>query len=554
MAIRVARTSLAILLAALLLPLAIAQSASSFLPESSLFVGVEQRIPMRDGKSLAADIYTPKAEGAHAVVLIQTPYNKGLMRALFESTENTPRGPLFTDDGFAFVITDWRDRFASKDAATPGIEAGNGRDGYDTVEWIAQQPWCNGKVGTWGPSALGAAQYRTAREHPPHLVCAVPVVMPLNLRYEVYFQGGVLWEEFALNLRRLGWDLYDRLKANPIHSPYWTQLETAFIKPSEIEIPMLVIGGWYDIYSDSVVDTFLALKNDGNAKVRESHRLIMGPWIHRTDEIRNGALEYPDAAQFGYREAHAFLKYWLRGEGEDYAASSAPIRYYQMGASQWREADTWPPAGTAEKRLYLSGRDALGPEATAEATLHTIQSDPANPAPTIGGHVLAQELTPGPQDQREKVESRGDVLSFSTSPLEADVLVAGRPVVTAFVSTDGLDTDFSAILTDVYPDGRSMLVTEGIQRLRFREGVDREVLAKPGEVYEIQIELVDTAITFKAGHRIRLLISSSNHPKYAINLNDGREMYVEGPGRIAQNQLLAGGKYSSALRLPVLEQ
>jgi hypothetical protein len=223
-----------------------------------------------------------------------------------------------------------------------------------------------------------------------------------------------------------------------------------------------------------------------------------------------------------------------------------------MGAEEWRESEDWPPEGVRDRPFYLGPGGTLGEEPPPEgAAPARLVFDPAHPAPTVGGHVLTASLRPGPQDQRAEVESRADALVYSTPPLEAPLEVAGKARVRIFAGSDGPDTDFTALLTDVSPDGRSMLVTEGIQRMRFREGADREVFMTPGETYEATIELTHTAITFLPGHRVRLVISSSNHPKYAVNRNDGGPMYGEGEGRIAANFVRQDGAGPSALILPV---
>src|SRR6185503_6403212 len=205
--------SRALLLGLLLAPVFVlpfnAQQAGTSAPSATIttagvFNGSTVAIPMRDGRSLAADVFVPKSGGKRPVVLIQTPYNKDLVRPWFAGEGRWGPDSLFTDPNYAFVITDWRGKFASSGALTPGTQANLSQDGYDTCAWIAKQDWCNGKIATWGPSALGRVQYETARSNPPNLVCAVPMVMPLNLDHEIYFPGGALWEEFLSMLGRLG--------------------------------------------------------------------------------------------------------------------------------------------------------------------------------------------------------------------------------------------------------------------------------------------------------------------------------------------------------------
>jgi len=535
---------------------AIAAAAEpSFLPGSAPFIGREALIPMRDGAELAADVYLPRTAGRFPVILVQTPYNKAASRAWFDGTGRVDRGPLFSDTHYAFVVTDWRGHAASAGADRPGVVSGRGQDGFDTLEWIVAQPWCDGKIGTWGPSALGGVQYRTAAERHPHHVCAVPIVMPLNLEYEIYFPGGALFEEFALRLKDLGWDRISWLREHPMKDEFWGRLaETTFIRPQQIEIPMLFIGGWYDIYTDGVIRAFEQVRAGGGEKARRHSKLIMGPWVHRTDEAQNGALTYAAAAGFGGRKTLAFFDYWLRGVDNDFDAAEPSITYYQMGSEQWRSSATWPPGAARPQAWHLraGGKLASEPAPPGGPASSTFRHDPARPVPTVGGHVLTQGLLPGPQDQREKVESRRDLLVFTTDSLEADLSIAGRPVVDLFVSSDRPDTDFAAILTDVHPDGRSMLVTEGLLRMRFREGFDRETFMRPETVYRITIELTNTAITFLQGHRVRLIVASSNHPKYAVNPNDGGPLYDGGAGQPALNVVHHDGSRPSALLLPVL--
>lgn len=537
---------------------AMAQSGAdgSFFSDSDPFSGRTVPIPMRDGNHLAGDIYVPRSEGPFPVVLIQTPYNKDLVRPWFRGEGRWGTDSLFTDTHYAFVVTDWRGRHASKDALEENDQGGHGEDGYDTIAWIAQQPWSNGKVGTWGPSALGAVQYRTAAEQPPNLVCAVPMVMALNLDYENYFHGGVMWTEFVNLLSRLGWDTREMLLLHQGKDLFWyTRSANTFVRPRDIRIPMLFVGGWYDIYTDSVIKAFTRIHRRGGPEAKKHSKLIMGPWVHRTDQELNGALRYPNAAGYSIGRANEFFDYWLRGEQNGWEEEPA-ITYYQMGDDQWRSSAVWPPENEEATSYFLradGGLSTVAPEGQIDPSVY--RYDPADPAPTVGGHVLDPALNGGPQDQREKVESRSDVLVFTTPALDRDTAVAGGVTAKLFVSSDRTDTDFSVILTDVYPDGRSMLVTEGIRRLRFRDTISSTKLGNPGKVYRIDVGLTNTAITFKKGHRIRLLVSSSNSPKYDVNLNNGGEMYGDDKSGavVAENSVYHDEERPSALLLPLLK-
>jgi len=542
-----------------------APAQQSFLPSSASFIGRSVQIPMRDGQSLAADVYLPKGGGKYPVVLIQTPYNKDPMHPWWLGEGRWGANSLFTDANYAFVVVDWRGKFGSKGAQIPGKQrrpgsitnaATNiGQDGFDAIAWIVKQEWSNGKVATWGLSALGRVQYETARENPPNLVSAVPMVMPLNLDYDAYFPGGVLWEEFALQLGRIGFGtaIRDNLAARPLKNEVWRAMAANFVKGEEFRIPMLFIGGWFDIYTDGVISAFETVRAKGGEKARAHSRLIMGPWVHRVDQVKNGQLEFPTANYFGMKKARAFIDYWVRGAPNGFDKTEAPITYFQMGANEWRTTENWPPKDSREQAYYFGAEKTLSTQPPmSEAPPLTFRYDPANPAPTIGGHVLTPELQPGPADQREKVESRSDTLVFSTPELEKDLAITGKVKVKLFVASDRTDTDFTAILTDVYPDGRSMSVTEGIRRMRLRNSTTKEELLKPGEVYPVTIELTNTALTFLKGHRVRVIISSSNYPKYALNLNDGGPMYRKGAGLVATNTVYADKQRPSALILPVV--
>jgi predicted acyl esterase len=532
-----------------------APAQQSFLPPSAAFVGRAVQIPMRDGQSLAADVYLPKGGGKYPVVLIQTPYNKAPMRPWWLGEGRWGVSSLFTDASYAFVVVDWRGKFASQGAQVPGKQPNIGQDGFDAIAWIARQDWSNGKVATWGLSALGRVQYETARENPPNLVCAVPIVMPLNLDYDAYFPGGVMWEEFTLMLGRIGFgtSIRDNLAARPLKNEAWQTMAANFVKGEDFRVPMLFIGGWFDIYTDGVISAFETVRAKGGEKARSHSRLIMGPWVHGIDQVKNGQLEFPSAHYFGMKKARAFVDYWVRGAPNGFDKTEAPITYFQMGANEWRTTESWPPKDSREQAYYLGSDKTLSIRMPkGDAAPQGFRYDPANPVPTVGGHVLTPELQPGPADQREKVESRSDVLVFSTPVLEKDLAITGKVKLKLFVSSDRTDTDFTAILTDVYPDGRSMSVTEGIRRMRLRNSTAKEELLKPGEIYPVTIELTNTALTFLKGHRLRVIISSSNHPKYALNLNDGGPMYKKGNGLVATNTIYADKQRPSALVLPVV--
>jgi len=530
-------------------------SGESFLPESSLFVGIEAGIPLRDSKTLAADLILPKKPGRYPIVLVQTPYNKALTRAWFQGQGRWGADSLFTDTNYAFVVTDVRGKFASSRALTPGSPPHPGEDAFDVCSWIAKQEWSNGKIGTYGASALGRVQYETARANPPNLICAVPSVAPLVIGYDTYFPGGALWQEFGLMLSKIGFGagLLQQIASRPLMNDQWRSIEATAPKAEDMRVPMLLVGGWYDIYTDLVLDSFLQIRAKGGENARRHSKLIIGPWIHAYEDKRTGSLDFPAAEWYGMKKARAFLDYWLRDTHNGFDENEPAISYYRMGADEWRGASTWPPNAPAERRLYLRPDRSLAPAGPVKsAPPLVIRFDPARPVPTVGGHVLDPELKPGPQDQHEQVELRDDVFVLSTPPLERTTAILGKASVDLYVSSDRTDTDFVVILTDVYPDGRSMLVEEGIQRMRFRNGTSREEFMKPGKVYRIRIPLANTVIDFPKGHRIRLIVTSSSSPKYAVNHNDGGPMYdSHWTGKVATNHIYCDRQHPSMLVLPI---
>jgi hypothetical protein len=513
----------------------------------------EVQIPMRDGKTLAADVFVPMSGEKTPTILIQTPYGKSAHRPWFQGQGRYGAKSLFTDPRYSFVIVDWRGKNASKDAAIPGKPQNLVEDGFDTVAWVAKQEWSNGKVGTWGASALGRAQFDTASSHPPALVCAVPIVMSLNMTYDTYFPGGAAFEEYINMLTRLGFNnnMYTTVTAHPSNDVLWHTLAKDYVRPEDIQVPMLFMGGWYDIFTDGVIDAFTEVRAKGGEKAREGSRLLMGPYVHAADTAHNGDLDFPAAELYSIHKAADFFGHWLLGENNEFAQPAPAVLYYQMGEDEWKPASQWPPAKPESQHFYLAADKRLDAAKPKQAEDFTIRFDPANPVPTVGGHLLDPTHTRGPADQRAKVESRNDVLVFSTPVLKHALVIDGKPMADLFVSSDRTDTDFTVLFNDVYPDGRSMLIGEGIRRMRYRESTSAGKMMKPGEIYRITVELPNTALTLPAGHAIRAVVSSSDYPKFAVNPNDGGKLYDKHAGVVATNHIYASSQRPSALILPV---
>lgn len=512
-------------------------------------------VAMRDGKKIAVDIYIPDngTGNAYPVILVQTPYNRLLYRAaglpLF--------GNSIADDNYAMVIADWRCFYGSAAACSGNYD--RAKDGYDLVEWIATQPWSNGKIGTWGPSALGRIQFMTARKRPPHLTCAVPLVAGPQYSYPEYYPGGVLRTEYVEQLDALGFGSSPMILAHQVHDIVWTYSEMTNYYPDSINVPMLMIGGWYDHNINMMMEFFAGIRQSSDIIARDKHRLLMGPWTHGghgnagIGAPQQGELTYLNAVGWSDSLALMHFDYYMRSIANNWNTSPY-IQYYQMGENTWQSCVSWPPAGMSNHNLYFQEDGSISQTMPQNADVYKqIVYDPRNPSPTIGGATLRADLEQGPYDQAPQVESKNDILVFTSAVLLQNVVLKGKSTIHLFVSSDRKDTDFAVRLTDVYPDNSSMLLYDGIARMRFRNGFNASDTScmTPGQIYEIEINLPDQAITFLSDHRIRVDISSSDYPRFDCNLNNGGAMYAAGDTLIATNKVYVASNYASHIVMPL---
>lgn len=518
-------------------------------------------IPMRDGQELSAHLYLPNDTDAFPVILIQTPYNKnlftlGLPLGIGNDLENSP---------YAFVVLDWRCFYGSIGACTPTFN--RGEDGYDAVEWIAEQTWSNGKIGTWGPSALGNIQYETAREQPPHLVCAMPEVAAPQTNYRTTFPGGSFKVEFFETLGFL-FGANDIYAQNPYYNLLWQIVENTTMYPGNIEIPMFLVGGWFDHNTEDVLIMMDTLRHASAPSVQSQHKMLMGPWVHggtgpaAVGTEQQGELSFPEATHRNREMGLQFFDFYLRNIDNGWD-ELAPYHYFQIGPNTWETATNWPPAPPVDTRYYLHSDLSLQSTApTGSNEVLSFSYDPTDPSPTIGGKTLNLALLQGPYDQGPEVESREDHLIFSTEVLETPLAIRGKVRVHLEVSVDQVDTDIALRLTDVQPDGRSILIGESIQRLRFREGyaVSDETFLIPGTIYPIELAFEDLAYTFLPGHQLRLILTGSNYPRFNRNMNTGGEMYpnlnvdtLVNPV-VAETTISMNTNHQSYIELPTVEE
>ncbi len=516
----------------------------------SLALGIRHAcygVPMRDGQVLPTDVYLPRLpHGCYPAVLLRTPNGRESITKL--------QARMVCSKGFALVVQDMR-------GSRPGLGEDmlfvrDQADGHDTIQWIAAQPWCTGYVATWGPSAMGFAQNLLAPGAPPALRAQHVVMAFSNMYGQAAYQGGAFRKEMVeawLADRYRGAQMLARVRQHRTYDDFWAALNPE-TQAESVGAPAVFWGGWHDAFVEGTIRSFQTIHNQGAPGARGRCRLILGPWSHH--DLRT--LVDPRNAECFPQPANPlrFFRYWLEGEPNG-VPCDAPVHYYVMGhgcdpaaPTGWRTAENWPPPSNPV-RFYLHPDGSLRPTAPPGSASRTYQYDPRNPVPTLGGRNYA--LAAGPMDQRP-VESRPDVLLFTSEELAEPLEVVGMVEARLFVSSDAPDTDFTVKLTDVFPDGRSVLVTDGILRASLREGFDREVPMSPGQVYCIRIEVGSTAYVFGRGHRVRVAVSSSNFPRFDANPNTGQPERADLPPRVANNTVHLGAGQPSHVILPVRRQ
>ena len=575
--------------------------------QQSYAVIVQNGVPMktRDGVTLYSDIYRPKADGKFPVILMRTPYDKSAGWAV------APAYQVATH-GYVVIVQDVRGRFTSEGEWYPFRHESD--DGYDAVEWAAARPYSNGKVGMTGGSYVGATQMLAAIAHPPHLAGICPVVTASNYHDGWTYQGGALeqwfdqnwttqlatntlWRLIAKNTDALlaapvlpltnypafnypslpaGADATAQLApyyldwlAHPNYDQYWKQwsIEEHF---SDIQVPALHIGGWYDIFVGGTLRNYMGIKaHGGTDAARNGQRLLIQIGGHAGFGRRIGDVEFGDeAVKFPPTDVLVdWYDYLFKGVQNEFAtdgpsAAAKPVHIFVMGANAYHQESDWPPpeakptryflhsGGTANSLLGDGGLSLLPPK---KETPDKFTYDPANPVPTIGGSLCcdAEHYEPGPRDQRA-AENRHDVLVYSTKPLTEDLEVTGPVTLELWARSSAVDTDFTAKLVDVSPSGFAMNLTDGVLRMRYRDSQEKPELMNPDQLYKISVDLWATSNVFKKGHIIRLEVSSSNFPRFDRNLNTGADQATSREFVPATNTILHDAEHPSALLLPLI--
>ena len=627
----------------------------------------EVMIPMRDGVRLAADVHFPvtsedeRITAPAPVLLVRTSYDKS------KSEWDTVRD-YYPRHGYVFVNQDLRSRFKSEGDGRyyHTCNPWEGEDGFDTVEWLAKQPWCNGKIGTLGSSHRGIVQTVMALHRPPHLVAQWVEQAPTNIYAHEAREGGAMCFHMAAAIHNHALDSHE-LRNNPegvlavaktfqnirefLSNTPWKRGETALAHAPSLEetlfnyytagdydewwanenndqtpyldrhadIPVILTGGWWDPFAGGTADLFVDLTRRNKSLTH----LVFGPWAHgtqRTDATHEGDVDFGPDARWGMSKFNPIRRRWfdrwLKDE-DNGVDDDPPILLFVMGGGSgtknaegrlnhggyWREEQEWPLARAETTSFYLHADGSLSSEAhAAESASITYTFDPDNPVPTLGGNVagfsaiakpeeggptfdeapppgeqadtiLAHSyslVTPGPMHQRERpglmacsepyglLCDRPDVITFETEPLTDDVEITGPIEVNLWVSSSAPDTDFTAKLLDIYPpnedypDGYHLNLCDSILRTRYRNSWTEPEMMSPGTVYPITIELTPTSNLFKAGHRIRVDISSSNFPRFDINPNTGEPMGRHTRTQTAENTLHLDRDHPSHILLPVV--
>jgi putative CocE/NonD family hydrolase len=550
------------------------------------------RVLMRDGVALMADVYRPEGHDRYPVLLIRTPYDR----------HEYAVGSTLASHGYVVVLQDVRGRYGSEGVFYPFRN--EAADGYDTVEWAAALPSSNGKVGTFGGSYVGATQMLAASARPPHLVAIHPVVTASDYYEGWTYQGGALMQWFtsswtsglaADTLRRRSAELsspqtwvetlpiegyrilapppaselapyYRDWLAHEADDDYWRAVR---VKDhyGEMAVKGLHQAGWHDIFSRGSIENYVGLHaGAATPEARAGQRLIVGPWGHTPTlaEGKVGDVRFGKDAELD--EDDMLLKWadWsLKGVANEYA-TGAPVRLFIMGENAWRDEAEFPLARARSTRYYLhsargansaAGDGRLSPSPPKREAPDRFDYDPANPVRTLGGRLCCGKdflpYRPGPADQRPN-ESRQDVLVYSTGPLEKDTEVTGFVSAEVWAQSSAVDTDFTAMLVDVDPSGYARYLADGILRGRYRESRERAAPLQPGRIEKYEIDLGATGNLFKAGHQLRLYVSSSNFPRFDRNLNTGAPLMTGTRMEKAEQVVFHDAAHPSALILPVI--
>lgn len=551
--------------------------------EQPMQIHIDVQVPMRDGVTMSADVYMPQGEGPFPALMLRTIYDKQAERYI-EWTER------FVQAGYACVMQDCRGRHESGGAWEPYVHEAN--DGHDTVEWIAAQPWSDGNVGAYGVSYLGFTQTQTAIQRSPHLKGIAPIASQqdnyghhrvdgvlqqhvaqyfVNMAGRTMKRGSTSLMDWGVLRRSLPlisiWDdivdlpFYREAVRHHTFDDHWKSYSMRY-QYGEVETPAYFVTGWYDNLVRETSRLYRGWASQGRtAKARNLTRLLIGPWSHGNigsaepfGDVGFGGEAHMDIIDEQIRWNDRRLKGLDNGIDDE-----PPVKVFVMGANRWRTGPSWPLPGVVSTRFYLrgdgpanslNGEGRLGEAPSENEAPDHFQYDPERPVPSVGGQWMMLEES-GPWDRRA-VQRRDDVLVYDTGPLAEDLEVVGPVTLTLFASSSAPDTDFTGTLSDVHPDGKAIILTEGIMRARFRDSFEEPELMEPGQVYEIEVDMWETGNLFKVGHSLRLEVSSSNFPRFERNQNTGSQPGLDAEIAVASQTIYHDAAHASYLTLPVM--
>ena len=547
------------------------------------------RVPAGDGVELATDAYLPDGPGPFPAVLVRTPYHR---------TGSQGVAKTFVDRGYAFVTQDCRGKYDSDGSFRPLRD--EAEDGHAALDWVANQSWCNGRIGTWGRSYLGIVQVPAASGGHEALRCIAPSVAPGSffrdwVRYDGCFAVGnaIRWALTHASCRtqppqqHFDWEELNRLSGpeeiaarvgfgtpalaewaeQDRDGEYWEAIDQSRMH-EKVRVPGLHAGGWFDHLTRGQYEAYGNIRDRGaTQEARQGQRLVIGPWGHQTVGIlgerhcRYGDWEFGPEADFPLLASELqFLDFHLKEEDNGYAALP-PVRVFLMGENRWVGLEDWPPPGVEEQRWYLDsdgganmrhGDGGLSLETPGNSSADAYTHDPRDPVPTVGGAIYWGLKQAGPADLREVLE-RPDTLYYRSEKLGRPLTVIGEPGLDLQVSSDALDTDFVARLCVEEPSGAITCLCLGSLRCRYRESWKEPQALDKGEPTAVRLRLGEIGYTFPAGSRIGLMIASSDFPRILPPAATMAPPWQEKEPVKARNAVLHGPGTLSCLRLPVVE-
>jgi len=541
------------------------------------------QVEMRDGVNLLTDIYLPTGDGPFPVLLCRVPYGTQTDYVFQPSI-----GQYFAEHGYAYVSQNVRGRFGSEGEFTAYVEGQEIPDAYDTIDWIIDQEWSDGNVGVMGESYYGYTSLMAALSGHPAIKAISPANITLarekqSLDGAFPLQASGMWtldmddavngeyqdteqiDLFHLPLITMGrsYGLRDSLWRERIFG--YSAAPIAFRKSSieeykKVHVPTLHFGGWYDTFTRGTIALWNGIQQYSESpEARKMQWLILGPWDHEATSThlsgvnpssKIGKRDIGMKAMSTYGETLVeFFDYFLKGADNGFA-SRERVAYFNIGDNDWRYVDQWPPAESIRQSYYLQEGGGLAQNVPEDSSASTYEYDPHHPV-IITAATNVWGRAEGLKDRRD-LPLRDDVLMFETEKMKTDLEITGPIALELFATSSALDTDFTAALVDVYPDGYSLLIQEGILRASFRDKNAEPSPIDPGEVYQFNIDLWATSYTLPAGHRLRLEISSSNFPRFARNLNNGEPFGMSDRIEVAKQTIHHSAQYPSRLLLPVM--